>query len=497
MKRLLLIIYAANLVLCLRAAQVPNIILILTDDQGYADLSIQGIAKDIYTPNIDKLARSGVRCTSGYITAPQCSPSRAGLLTGKYQQRFGMDAIADTPLPLEAMTMAEVLKSKGYHCGMVGKWHLDPSFSSVEWLAQNSGAIVKNPESPLGKTIAEDVRLKFSPAGQGFDEFYQNIPWWTHDGRWANYRADGSGLHPGGEWLLETTGDRLDDETAGALGFIKRNHEKLFFLYLAYSGPHTPLAATPGRLAKFPGEMPERRRLGLAMMATIDEGVGEIIKMLEEYGIDKNTLIFFTSDNGAPLKMTKPDAPVKPSPDSPNQYNTGGWDGSLNDPHLGEKGMLSDGGIRVPFIVSWKTVIPSGIVYNKPVISTDIAATAYAAAGISQSEDLDGIDLVPRFADVKKEHPERAIYWRFWDQAAIRKGNWKLIHLGDGTDFLFDLSHTESEERNLSEKHPEKTKELKSLLNSWSQQLIPPGLPENGIHREKQWYNFYLNHNRE
>jgi arylsulfatase A-like enzyme len=477
------------------SANRPNIIIIFTDDQGYADLGVHGIVNDIYTPNLDKLALSGVLCTSGYITAPQCTPSRVGLLTGQYQQRFGIDAIEDTPLTLEAKTIAEVLKPYGYTTGMVGKWHLDPSFSSKEWLKKNPEAIVHDVDNFFGRTISEEARLKYSPARQGFDEFYQNIPWWAHEGRWANYKADGSSLNPEGEWLTETTGDRLDDETAGALAFINRNHDRPFFLYLAYSGPHTPLEATPERLAMFPGEMPERRRVGLAMMATMDEGVGKMLKLLNEYGIEENTLIFFVSDNGAPEKMTKQDAPIKPGPDSPNPYNTGGWDGSLNDPHLGEKGMLTEGGIRVPFLVSWKGTLPSGLIYNHPVISLDIAPTIFAAAGIPEQENLDGKNLLPYLTGEKSSEPHKALYWRFWDQAAIRSGQWKLIHTGDGVDYLFDLSLPESEKRNLAEMRPEKVNELKTLLNNWTMEIHPPGIPENGLRRERGFYNFYLNHN--
>ena len=494
MRKIILLLTSLIISLATLGEGRPNIIIVFTDDQGYADLGIHGAVKDIKTPNLDKLALSGVRCTSGYITAPQCSPSRAALLTGLYQQRFGISEIADTPLPLEAETIAERLKPYGYVNGMVGKWHLDPSFSSKDWLKQNPDAIIKDQNTPLGRTISEEVRLQYSPAGQGFDEFYQNIPWWAHEGRWANYKADETSLNPNGEWLTETTGDRLDDETAGALAFIKRNYQQPFFLYLAYSGPHTPLAATPERLAMFPGEMAERRRLGLAMMATMDEGVGQIMELLEVLDIEDNTLIFFTSDNGAPTKMIKPDDPITPDPNSPNQYNSGGWDGSLNDPHLGEKGMLTEGGIRVPFLVSWKNTLPSGLVYDHPVSSLDIAATIYAVAGVSEPGDLDGENLIPYFKGDKKGTPHETLFWRFWDQAAVRSGEWKLIHLGDGTDFLFNLALPESMTRDQSKKYPEKVEELKSALNNWTSDLIPQGLPSNGIHREKQWYKFYLNH---
>lgn len=463
----------------------PNFIVIFTDDQGWADLGCQGVRDDLKTPHLDALAESGVRCTAGYITAPQCSPSRAGLLTGRYQQRFGLEEIADTPMPAGELTIAERLKPAGYISGMVGKWHLDASPSSVAWIKRNPTAVQRTPGRPL--TIREPARLRFSPAGQGFDEFYMN----ARERRWANFRADGSSLKPEGEWITETTGDRLDDETAGALAFLERNHTKPFFLYLAYSGPHTPLAATPERLARFPGEMPERRRTALAMLATIDDGVGRIRTLLNRHGIEENTLIVFTSDNGAPLKLTMPDAPMTTGPDG-KQMEMGGWDGSINAPQLGEKGMLTEGGIREPFLWSWKGLIPAGKVFDHPVSSLDVAATILAAARIEEREGLDGVDLLPHLTDTVNTPPHDALFWRFWKQAAVRSGDWKLLHLGDGTDFLFDMRQPNPETRNVVADNPEKVVELRAKLETWSQQLRPPGLPKNGIQRERVWYQHYL-----
>ncbi|HCN76075.1 MAG TPA: hypothetical protein DIT13_02635 [Verrucomicrobiales bacterium] len=478
----------------------PNFIVIFTDDQGWADLGSQGVREDLKTPHLDALAASGVRCTAGYITAPQCSPSRAGLLTGRYQQRFGLDAISDTPMPVSELTIAERLKLAGYVSGMVGKWHLDASPSSGDWIKRNPKSVVRTPGQPL--RIREPARLAFSPAGQGFDEFYMN----NRERRWANFRADGTSLKPEGEWLTETTGDRLDDETAGALAFLERNHAKPFFLYLAYSGPHTPLEATPERLARFPGEMPERRRTALAMLATIDDGVGRIMKTLRKHGVEENTLIVFTSDNGAPLKKTMPDSPLTTEPNG-KQSDIGGWDGSMNAPQFGEKGMLTEGGIRVPFLWSWKGVIPAGQVFDHPVSSLDIAATVLKVAGGSlrgsaaAPEDaakaaatLDGVNLLPHLKGEVATPPHDALYWRFWKQAAVRAGDWKLIHLGDGTDLLFDLSQTDSETKNLAAQHPEKAAELRAKLETWTQQLRPPGIPKNGIQRERHWYEHYFQH---
>jgi arylsulfatase A-like enzyme len=476
------------------AKELPNIIVIFTDDQGYADLGVHGIVDDVKTPNLDQLARSGVLFTSGYVTAPQCTPSRAALLTGRYQQRFGINEISDNPMPLEEVTIAEYLKEKGYISGMVGKWHLDLSMSEAARIGDD--LIIESDQAPLGKKLSQEAFEMFSPATQGFDAFYKNVPWWQSDKRWANFSASGRPLSPGGEWIAESTGDRLDDETVGALAFIEQNHQRPFFLYLAYSGPHTPLAATEDKLALFPGEMAERRRVGLAMIATMDDGVGKIVELLQKYDIEDNTLIFFASDNGAPTKMTKTDAPMKAGPDSPirMQYNVGGWDGSINDPLLGEKGMLTEGGIRVPFFITWKGKMGSGRVCDDPVSTLDIAPTILAATGINVPENLDGRNLLPFLMEEDEAPPEEPIYWRFWKQSAVRLGDWKLLHLGDGTNYLYNLKDDMTESENLAAVYPEKVSSLHSILNTWAQELKPPGLPRNGIQRERGFYRFYLNH---
>jgi arylsulfatase A-like enzyme len=461
------------------APSKPNIIVILTDDQGYADLGVQGVVKDIQTPNIDRMAREGVRCTAGYITAPQCSPSRAGIITGRYQQRFGIDTIPDVPLPLEEITLAERLAAAGYMTGMVGKWHLEPNVIAMEWLKANYPAEADKPRAQ--RRIPHEAILKYSPAAQGFKEY-----WWGEMHRaWANFDLEGNSLKPSGQWQTDSR-DRLDVQTDAALAFIQRNHDKPFYLHLAYYGPHTPLTATPERLQRFSGERPERRRYALAMLAAIDDGVGRILDSLQHYGIDENTLIFFTSDNGAPLKLTKPDNPIDTDP--------GGWDGSLNDPWVGEKGMLSEGGIRVPFLVRWKNSLPQGHTYTQPVISLDIAATALAAAGIEKDPILDGVDLLPFFQDQRQNPPHEALYWRFWNQVAVRSGPWKLLAAGPRTVFLFNLETDEHETVNLADKHPDQARKLAGMIQSWARELEPPGMPappENG-YREANWYRFYF-----
>jgi len=456
----------------------PNIIVILTDDQGWADLGVQGQVKDIRTPHLDALAASGVRCTAGYITAPQCSPSRAGLLTGRYQQRFGLESIPDTPLPLGEVTLADRLGRAGYVSGVVGKWHLDPNPTSARWIAQNLPEAAGRPRQQV--RIPEWARLAYSPGRRGFHEFFEGQ---IH--RYgANYDLSGKDLAREGQWVNDDR-YRLDVQTEAALAFIRRNRAKPFFLYLAYFGPPTPLAATPEDLGRFPAPMPQRRRHALAMLAAIDRGVGRIVARLRDEGLTEKTLVFFTSDNGAPLKMTKPDNPVNTDP--------GGWDGSLNDPWVGEKGMLSEGGIRVPFVVSWPGKLPAGAIYSQPVSSLDIAATALEAAGVAPPDLLDGVGLLPFLTGDRSGPPQEALYRRFWNQAAVRAGRWKYLCLGRSAEFLFDLATDAHERKNLIAAEPDRARALRSRLRAWCSELQPPGIPQTpGNVPETPWYRYYF-----
>ena len=220
-----------------KPAGKPNIIVILTDDHGYADLSSQRQVTDIKTPNIDKLAAQGVRMTAGYITAPQCVPSRAGLLSGRYQQRFGLNHNAEAPMPLEEQTIPERLKKAGYVSGQVGKWHLEPNATSVKWARKNLPQITPGKDGRVA--IPGQYNKTYSALGQGFDECFQG----EMDSYLATFDCDGNTLDPHGT-IVKQYGYRLETQTAAALAFLKRNHEQPFFLYLAYYGPHVPLEAT-------------------------------------------------------------------------------------------------------------------------------------------------------------------------------------------------------------------------------------------------------------
>ncbi|GAB5405841.1 MAG: hypothetical protein Aurels2KO_40720 [Aureliella sp.] len=475
-------------------ATKPNVIVILTDDQGWADLSCQGELDDIQTPHIDALTQRGVRCTAGYVTSPQCSPSRVGLLTGRHQQRFGIDTIPDMPLGSEAITLAERLKPLGYKTGFVGKWHLEPNVLCKQWLQRELPSMAGKPRRQV-RIPWEKIRL-YSPSQQGFDEYY----WGAMNNYRVNYLLPSSDVSPRIDKQTASAaspilskmkpvvnkGFRIDVQTEAAIRFIDRNQDRPFYLQLNYYGPHTPLEATQEYLDRFPGDMPTRRRYALAMIAAIDDGVGQIVERLEQSGQLDNTLIVMTSDNGAPLKKTKPDSPIN--------GDAGGWDGSLNDPWVGEKGMLTEGGIRVPMIWSMPSQLPSGKTYDYPVTTLDIVPTVLKLAGGNLKEaasELDGINVLPRFNSVQIPST-RSLYFRFWDQAAIRRGKWKYIFVGAGRQFLFDLESEDQEHLNLVDEHPQLAASLHAELETWTQQLTPAGMPDGQKQREKGWYDYYF-----
>ncbi|SOE23211.1 Arylsulfatase A [Spirosomataceae bacterium TFI 002] len=458
----------------------PNIIIIYLDDLGFADIGVNGQVVDIKTPNIDLLANNGVRMTSGYVTAPQCIPSRAGLLSGRYQQRFGLDHNGTIPLPLDEIIIPQRLKKAGYVTGMTGKWHLEPNHQQQVWIAENMPELgdtkkVQPDDIPFSK------KIPYMSSNRGFDQTFQGYI----NTYWANYSLDGDEIKENAEWI-EQEGYRLDIQTDATVKFIERNSEKPFFYYLSYFAPHVPLDATQKYLDRFPEDMPMRRRYCLAMMSAVDDGVGRVKETLKKMGVEDNTIIFFISDNGAPLKLIMEDKPgVGP-----------GWDGSKNIPWVGEKGMVSEGGIRVPYIINWPGGLPKGIVYNKPVISLDVAATCNAIAGLPESKDLDGTNLIPYLKNDKKGDPHEALYWRFWGQSSIRMGDFKFLKSGK-YEYLFDLVSPEHENRNLIDAYPKKAKYLKRSLAKWAKELKTPGVPiEDFLPQDKMFRDFYFKSNQ-
>lgn len=431
----------------------PNILLIYSDDHGWADLGAQGVDTDIRTPHLDQLARDGVRFTRGYVTAPQCVPSRAGVLTGRYQQRFGVEDNNKGPLPLAELTLAERLKPAGYVSGQVGKWHLD-----------------------IGGSKTGDKAARIQPAhlphGQGFEEYWCGSLRQYH----ASHDLKGQPL-PDAPKVATDDRFRIVSQTDAALSFLDRRAakpEQPWFLYLAWFAPHVPLDSPEPWFSRTPAHLPKERRQALAMIAAMDDGLGRLRAKLKAMGAEDNTLIFFIGDNGAPLKQ-------------------GAWNGSLNAPLVGEKGMLTDGGVRVPFLAAWPGKIPADQLFEHPVSALDVAATATAlaargadtpvrtnvpAADKSVRPTLDGVNLLPFMTGENKAAPHDALFWRWRSQAAVLEFPWKLIRLGTNATYLFNVAQPGGETNNLRVQNPAIVARLDAKLAAWSGTLQPPGLPE-------------------
>jgi arylsulfatase A-like enzyme len=452
----------------LRAAQrrLPNVVLIVGDDMGYGDIGAHGCT-DIPTPNIDALSAAGVRCTNGYVSGPYCSPTRAGLLTGRYQTRFGHEfnpgnaqqqrrqqllpseqssTDQESPpvqrprrggarrarfgLPLTEITIADRLKAGGYATGLVGKWHLGGG-------------------------------ERFRPQRRGFDEFFG-----FHGGAHPYFPGQGPAILRGDEHVDEQ--QYLTDAFAReAVAFIDRHREAPFFLYLAFNAVHTPMHATDERLANFSSIADERRRTYAAMMSAMDDAVGAVLDKLREAQLESDTLVFFISDNGGP---TMP--------------GTAG-NASNNRPLRGSKRTTLEGGIRVPFLVKWPGYVPAGQVYDQPVIQLDILPTALAAAQVEIPPDarMDGVNLLPYLKGENTKPPHDTLYWRFGQQMAIRKGDWKLVRYdprvdgmaGPATEAkLYNLAVDLGETNNLMDAESEQAAALQAAWDEWNEGNVPP-----------------------
>ena len=443
---------AAALLLPLAAdAARPNVVVFYTDDHGFADLSCQGSVEDVRTPHTDALAADGVLCRHGYSTAPQCVPSRAGLLAGRFQSKFGLESNASSKDGFDAeTTIAERLSEAGYVTAQFGKWHLGPAAEITRHGFRHVFAKNANRPYHANVTTAGEDR----PMGVTRDPLYHIDACSEAAAAVIRRYADGA-----------------------------RSGESPLFLYVAYRAPHVPLDPPRKYLDRFPGEMPERRRKALAMVSAVDDGVGLVRRTLDEEGLADNTLVFYIGDNGAPLKIHKEDAPG----------GGPGWDGSLNTPLNGEKGMLTEGGMRTPFVVAWPGTIPPRQTYEHAVSALDVAATAAAAAGLDvPAEELDGVDLRPFLTGEADGRPHEFLAWRWVAQSAIREGDWKLLRGGDW-EYLFDLSTDIEEKHDRLAEHPEIADRLRRRLTDWSQTLDPPGLATGGM--SPVWdgyYDFYL-----
>jgi len=424
------------LVLPVNAANRPNIIIIVADDLGYADLGCQG-ATDVRTPFIDSIATNGVRFTDGYVSCPVCSPTRAGLMTGKYQQRFGHELNPPPPaqagnvgLSLKETTLADRLKTAGYVTGMFGKWHLG---------------------------LAEI----YNPTRRGFDEYFGFL-----HGRHDYLDWEGDPFNPVVRGTKRMKGkDYLTDAfSQEAVSFIKSHQKEPFFIYLPYNAVHSPLEAPKHYLQRFSEVRDVKRRTYLAMLSAMDDGVGAVLRTLRETGLETNTLVIFFSDNGGPTQETT----------------------SRNKPLSGGKGSVRDGGIRTPAMLQWTGTIPAGKIYSQPVIQLDYHVTALAAAGVltKNSTNLDGVDLLPFLAGKKTSAPHQYLYWRYNKQWAIRSGSYKLAQFPNGSPKLFDLSNDIAESKDLIVAKPDVATRLQREWNEWSNQMVPPAWSRSGSKKE-------------
>jgi arylsulfatase A-like enzyme len=427
------------------AAQQPNFIVILTDDQGYADVGFNG-SKDIRTPNIDRIANEGTKFNNGYVSYAVCGPSRAGLLTGRYQGRFGFDrnphmdpTDIKSGMPLEEKMISEVLKPVGYTSSIIGKWHMG-----------------SHPE--------------LTPNKRGFDHFYGFLAgghqYFPQDLIYKDI-AEGLTQSPDKAWTswyrtkllendkrVETTQYLTDELSTSAVEFIKREHDNPFFLYLSYNAPHTPLQASKEYLDRNKHIPKGKRRTYAAMITAVDDGVGRVLATLDELGLDDNTLVFFLSDNGGPESKNASD------------------NGELR----GHKGDYFEGGIHVPFAMRWPGKVPAGQTYNNSVSSLDILATfaGLTNAPIAKERPLDGVNLMPYVTGENTSQPHEILFWRNFDKgivAARRDDNKTILFKKNDQKHLYDLDKDLSETTNLVKTKTETYSKQQGEMAAWENEL--------------------------
>lgn len=437
----------------------PNLIIILADDLGNADVGFNG-CKDIPTPNIDRIAQNGVRFTNGYVSFCVCGPSRAGLITGRYQDRFGYSRnplyAPNDPqmgLPLSEETLADALKKANYKSLAIGKWHLGAHESL----------------HPLKRGFTDFYGF----LGGGHQYFPENLT--------LNDPYEAKNEYDSYKTKLLRNLERVEEKeyltdafSREAVSYIEKNKNQPFFIYLAYNAPHSPLQATEKYLNRF-SHLPEgKRKTYAAMVSAVDDGVGLVLSKLEELKIMDNTIVVFLSDNGGP------------------ENDNGSDNGILR----GQKSDLFEGGVRVPFAIQWPAKIKAGKVYNHPVISLDIFATiiAQAKTTVKTKNALDGVNLIPYITGEKNEAPHDYLFWRKFDAKnyAVRNANEKMVLKGGSEEMLFDLDQDVSEQNNLSTERKENSNRLSGDLRKWESELQNPtflGLTQdkeyNAIHPDR------------
>ena len=407
----------------------PNILFLLSDDAGYNDWGFQGSA-DFKTPQIDRLANSGVFCTNGYVSASVSGPSRAGLLTGRYQQRFGyfMNPSDTDVLPKTETTIGDALKKLGYYTGVIGKWHMgfpeqyQPNYRGFDYFygfLSGSRSYYPLPASTNATTLNNN-RLRYNK--QALDETKMSF-----------YTTD----------LFTDKAIEFMDES--------KTQNKPFFLYLSYNAIHGPLNALDADILPYLGLTDQVRRTTGGMTASFDKSVGKLLDYLERNGLRENTLVVWVNDNGG----------------EKSEMHANNW------PLRDQKGSEYEGGIRVPFVLSMPNTLPQNQQYNSPVISLDLFPTFVKLAGGDPALNpkiLDGVDLMPYLKAEKTDEPHDYLFWQR-NNAAVRKGDWKLIELNTkgGIFELYNVKNDIGEKTNQLNNQPTIANELKAKLVEWKQ----------------------------
>ncbi len=408
----------------------PNILLVVADDAGYADFGFHG-SEVMKTPQLDDFAKQCMRFEQAYVTAAVCGPSRAGILTGKYQQRFGFEEnnvpgymspsrLPDDEmgLPLDQKVIPQYLQELGYRTALFGKWH-------------------------------QGNADRFHPTKRGFDEFYgfrggarSYFPFGKHNpvNRPENKLERGFGQFEEAQTYLT---DALAGETNA---FMERNRDRAFFVMVSFNAVHTPMQAGQDDLAEFPDLTGKRKQLA-AMTRSLDRACGSMFQKLAELGLDQNTIVIFTNDNGGPSDSNA----------------------SVNYPLSGTKANHLEGGIRVPFLLRWPGVVADRSVYQHPISTLDLLPTFVNAGGgdASSIDGLDGVDLRPWITNQKKNRPHQTLFWKKENRAAIREGDWKLLRFPDRPAELYDLRTDIAETQDLANKHPQTVRQLYKKLFAW------------------------------
>jgi uncharacterized sulfatase len=443
-----------------------NILVILADDLGYANIPAHG-GKGLAMPHLNERTRQGVRFSNGYVTSPQCSSSRCGLLTGIYNQRIGHEHNGCQHAAFEAgaKTLADHLRPSSYAMAAFGKWHVGDNSESHH------------------------------PTKHGFDEA------WGYKEYAGAAKTEQPGfpvpLHPAKAFHAHAFATR-------AAGCIEAHGAEPWFIYLACHEPHVQVIPTEesDSLTRTASDDPPREKC-LGVLHDLDAGVGIVRAKLRALKLAERTLVVFLSDNGAPLdalevaqqagqKLKAPEAPqpdgkTKPVTDAENDDKA--VNGSRNDPLRGRKGRMWEGGIRVPLVVASKGTLPAGQVFDHPVINLDIAATALAAADTAPlaSTQLDGVNLLPFLKGENKSAPHERLFWRYAGRNlfAVREGNWKLVQSHTPTAQLFDLSADISERKDVSSQHPEIVQSLQTAWDAWNTTLKSPALDKASVKKGK------------